>query len=142
MDRPDLRERVLVLALRALGGLTLAAVFAIFLPRDRMAEIHAALGLGGLPQVPIVDYLSRSVSALYALHGGLLLVVAHDLRRHRPIVRYLGWASLAFGALVTGIDLSAGMPAYWTWDEGPPIVAMGLALLYLLRSVPQARASA
>jgi hypothetical protein len=136
------QERILVLILRLLGGLMLLAFVAVLLPADRMAEIHAALGLGALPQAPIVDYLARSLSLLYGLGGGLLFVVARDLRRHRPIARYLGWVNVVFGVVVLGIDLAAGMPAYWTWGEGPPIVATGWVLLYLLRSVPDGQKTA
>jgi hypothetical protein len=31
------------------------------------------------------------------------------------------------------IDLHAGMPAMWTMSEGPPLVATGIVILYLLR---------
>jgi len=134
MTRP---ERTLVLLLRGLGCLTLSAFAAIALPVEWMAAIHARLGLGTLPREPIVDYLTRSVSAFYGLHGALLLVVARDVRRHRAVVAFAGWAAVAFGVIVTGIDLHAGMPAWWTWGEGLPVTALGALQLYLLRSVPR-----
>ena len=40
-----------------------------------MAACHEAMGLGPFPDAPIVEYLARSVSAYYAMLGGLL----HDL---------------------------------------------------------------
>ena len=54
----------------------LLAFFAIFLPVRWMAVTHEWLGLGEFPASPLVDYLTRSASLLYAWHGGLLLVLS------------------------------------------------------------------
>ena len=76
---------------------------------------------------------TRSIAALYGFHGVLLLVVARDPVRHRPIVRYLGVMNVVFGVLLILIDVHAGLPTIWTLAEGPPIVAMGAVVLYLSR---------
>lgn len=47
-------------------GVMLAALFAVVIPQWCMVEIHCLLGLGELPDRPIVGYLARSASALYA----------------------------------------------------------------------------
>ncbi len=75
------RERTLVLLLYVSGGVMLLAVFAIFLPTEWMATTHRWLGLGEFPASPLVDYLTRSISALYAIYGGLLVLLARDVRR-------------------------------------------------------------
>ena len=46
-----------------------------------MVAMHADLGLGRLPDAPIVGYLARSTSAFYAIEGGLFWVVSIDLVR-------------------------------------------------------------
>ena len=46
----------------------LTALFAVFLPVRWMAETHEWLGLGEFPESPLVDYLTRSASLLYAWH--------------------------------------------------------------------------
>lgn len=137
MDQDSRREKILVFLLRGLGCVTLTAFAAMFLPGSWMERINALIGLGPLPRAPIVDYLARSISALYGFHGVLLLILARDVRRYRAIVAFVAWATALFGVLVTGIDLYAGMPAYWTWGEGPPIVVTGFVLLHLLKSVPE-----
>jgi hypothetical protein len=80
-----------------------------------------------------VDYLARSISALYAIHGGLLLLVSGDVRRHARVVAYLAVTAIGFGLLMIGIDLHAGMPVRWTIGEGPPVLVLGIVILVLLR---------
>jgi hypothetical protein len=62
-------ERILVWLLRVTGVIMLTALGAVVMPFGWMNSIHQQLGLGALPNVPIVGYLTRSISALYALHG-------------------------------------------------------------------------
>jgi hypothetical protein len=128
-------RRALVWLLRLYGAVALAAVVPVGFPVAWMAGLHEWLGLGPYPRVPIVDYLARSLSALYALSGGLLLLVAGDVARHRATIAYVGWAAVALGVVLPGIDLHAGMPAHWTLREGA-LAAYGGAILWLLRSVP------
>jgi len=59
-----------------------------------MAATHRWLGLGEFPKAPVVDYLTRSVAALYGFHRGLLLLVSRDPRRYRRIVSYIAWMNV------------------------------------------------
>ena len=126
-------SRLLVVLLRLAGAVTIAAFPAMLLPTDWMDATHRWLGLGELPRAPVVEYLTRSIAALYGFHGVLLLVVARDPVRHRPIVRYLGAMNIVLGILLVLIDVHAGLPILWTLAEGPPIMALGAAVLYLSR---------
>jgi hypothetical protein len=126
-------QRLLVLLLRLAGLFTVTAFLAMLLPQDWMAATHEWLGLGVFPRAPVVDYLARSVAALYGFHGVLLLIIARDPSRYRTIVRFVGWMNVVFGAMMIVVDLHAGMPLYWTVAEGPPIVAFGAIVLYLTR---------
>jgi len=128
-------ERLLVWLLRLFGASTLIALGAVFMPHDWMNLIHQRLGMGELPHLPIVGYLTRSISALYALHGALLIFLSLDVRRYLPLVRFLGAASAVMGVLLLGLDLAVGMPVFWTVAEGPPVVALGLVILILARRV-------
>ena len=128
---PERAKSLLVLLLR-FGGVLLSLAFAaIFLPTSWMATSHAWLGLGEFPASPLTDYLTRSVSGLYGFHGVLLFIVATDPVRYQRIVLYLGVMNILFGIALLGIDLHAGMPALWTWFEGPPLVAIGIVTIYL-----------
>ncbi len=112
----------------------LCALFAVLLPTPWMAATHRWLGLGEFPASPLVDYLTRSIACLYALHGALFLALARDVTRHRPIIVLLAKLNLLFGAALIGIDLHAGLPIYWTLAEGPPILGFALVMLWLARS--------
>jgi hypothetical protein len=76
-------------------------------------------------------YLTRSVSALYALHGALLIIVSLDVRRYLPIVQFLGWAGVVMGVLLFGLDRTVGMPLQWANLEGPFVVAISVVILVL-----------
>jgi len=49
----------------------------------------------------------------------------------QALVPLLGWLHVVLGAVMFGIDLSAGMPHYWTIGEGLPIALTGSAILWL-----------
>jgi len=91
-----------VILLRFLGVSALFALVAVFMPGSWMAATHCWLGLGEMPTGPVVEYLARSVSAFYALFGALCLVVASDLERYRPLVRFLGVTFPVMGVVALG----------------------------------------
>ena len=128
-------EKWLVWILRAGGVLLLSAVVPAAMPFQWMVEIHTWLGLGELPDRPIVGYLTRSISALYAMHGVLVLYMALDVRRYLGLIRCNGVLCLLFGAGVIAIDFAVGLPLYWVIGEGPLVIALGVAVLVLARGV-------
>lgn len=125
-------QTLLVIVLRIAGVVTLAAFPAMLLPVDWMASTHARLGLGEFPRAPVVDYLARSIAALYGFHGVLVLLVSTDPVRYRPIVWFVAAMNILFGLMIVAIDLYAGMPGFWTALEGPPIVVFGLVIAFLV----------
>ncbi len=124
-------ERILVWLLRISGVVMLTALGAVVMPFDWMNVIHQKQGLGELPHVPIVGYLTRSISALYALHGALLLFVASDLRRYLPVVRFLALAGAVFGVILLAIDSGVGLPLPWTMGEGPWVILLSGVIFWL-----------
>ena len=127
----DWSEKTLVWLLRLTGGLLLVAVGAVFMPFGWMAAIHRWLGLGELPNTPMIGYLTRSLSALYAVHGALVLYLSFDVRRYLPVVRCLAVLGIVFGAGMIVLDCVVGLPPAWIVGEGPFIIALGAALLWL-----------
>ena len=132
-----LRLRLLVWLLRLAGGFTVLAFPAMFLPVDWMAATHRWLGLGEFPRTPVVDYLTRSVAALYGFHGVLVLLVSRDPLRYRSIVWFIAFMNIGFGLMLMGIDVHAGLPWRWTLAEGPPLVAFGVVIGLLNRSLAE-----
>jgi hypothetical protein len=132
----DRADRHLALALRVCGGVTLLALPCAVMPRSWMEATHAVLGLGEMPSGPIVDYLARSMSLLYAFFGVLALVLASDVRRYRPLIETVAILSILLGPAFLAVDLSAGLPWHWVLGDGPVVVAIGVGLWYLVRRVP------
>lgn len=126
---------LLVVLLRVGGGLACLAVLAVFLPTAWMAGTHRWLGLGEFPDLAVTQYLARSVSAFYAMFGGLTILASLDVRRFGPVITYLAIVTMAFGVVITGVDATAKMPTYWTLTEGPPTFVIGLVILLLNRRV-------
>jgi hypothetical protein len=127
-------DKALVILLRYLLGIPgLFALVGVFMPLSWMAAAHRWLGLGEMPTAPIVEYLARSVSAIDALLGALCLVMASDLERYRPLVRFLGVAFALMSVVLLGVDLAAGMPWWWSASEGPGGVVFGVLMFFLAR---------
>jgi hypothetical protein len=103
------------------------------MPLRWMDAIHRAIGMGALPDGPIVEYLARSTSSFYALLGALLWMVSFDLVRYRLLVRRLGMAIIALGILLLGVDIMAGMPWFWQAMEGPANILLGAIILWAAR---------
>jgi hypothetical protein len=135
-------RRLLTALLRLSGGVIALAFLAVIMPGEWMVSTHAMLGMGELPRAPIVEYLTRSLAALYGFHGVLLLIIAGDPIRYRDLVWYVAAMNVSFGIMLLSIDLYAGMPALWTLFEGPPIAAMGVAIGWLNHLQPAAAVEA
>jgi len=131
------RLRILRFLLHFFGISGLFALVAVVMPMSWMMGIHRWLGLGEMPTAPVVEYLARSLSAFYALFGAICLVLASDLERYRPLVRFLGIAFAVLGMVFTGVDLAAGMPWWWSVFEGPPGVVVGAWMVFLARKEEQ-----
>ncbi len=126
-------DQALAFFLRALGALDLLALGAVVMPRRWMEVAHYWAGLGVMPEGPVVGYLARSASVLYALHGAMILFVSFDVRRYGPLITLLGFAALAHGAILLGVDLAEGMPLWWTFGEGMGYFGIGTCVLILRR---------
>jgi hypothetical protein len=127
-------DKLLVILLRFVGVTALFALVAVFMPVSWMAATHRWLGLGEMPITPVVEYLARSVSAFYVLFGTLCLVVASDLERYQPMVRFLGVAFAVMSVALLGVDLAAGMLWWWSASEGPAGVVFGALMFFLART--------
>jgi hypothetical protein len=126
-------DKALTILLRIVGVTALLALVAVVMPLSWMAATHRWLGLGEMPTGPVVEYLARSLSACYAVVGALCLVVAADLERYRPLVRFMGVVFALLSGVLLGVDLTVGMPWWWSACEGPGGVVFGALLFVLAR---------
>lgn len=129
------RKQVLKVVLRFMGTSSLFALIFVAAPYSWMNSIHMALGMGELPDTPVVGYLARSTSAFYALLGGLFWVLSFDVERHRRVLDYLGVAITTLGVVFVAVDWLEGLPSFWKIWEGPFVTAFGLTVLLLNRAI-------
>ena len=128
-------EKTLALLLRLDAILLLTAVVPSMMPFAWMQAIHRSLGMGELSGGPLIGYLTRSLSMLYALHGATLLFLSLDVRRYLPVVRLMVVLGVLFGLWMTGLDLVVGMPPFWAVSEGPVIFLLNCVMLWLASRV-------
>ena len=134
-DSESSQSRLLKILLRLIGTSSLFALIFVAAPRSWMLSIHAWLGMGQMPEAPVVGYLARSTSAFYAGLGGLFWVASFDLFRHRLVLIYLGAAVALFGVMLLIVDWWEGLPLMWKVWEGPVVIGLGLAVLFLSRAI-------
>jgi len=131
----SLSDRLLVILLRYVLGIPgLLALIAVFMPMSWMSAAHRRLGLGEMPDAPIVEYLARSLSAFYALLGAICLFAAADLARYRPLARFLGLVLALLGVILLGVDVAADLPWWWLALEGPRAIVLGAVIYFLVRA--------
>ena len=126
-------ENYLKVLLQAFGAVTVIALVPCVMPRNWMAVVHEWLGMGVLPDKPVVEYLARTTSALYGFLGGLYLVLATDVRRFARVITYSAVTTLLLSAVNTALCLRAGMPKWWMWSDVIACWLFGLGILLLQR---------
>ena len=126
-----MKKKALIIILRVSGLTMLLAFIAVFLPYQTMANIHRQIGLGNFPQLPILAYLARSVSLFYGIHGMILLYISFDLDKYLQFLKFFCYIGFMFSTCLFFIDLTAPMPASWTFGEGPLVFGLNL-LIYVI----------
>jgi hypothetical protein len=128
-------ERALIWFLRLTALTLLSAALAVVMPHAWMSAIHQWIGLHELPDLPMIGYLTRSLSALYAFLGAGCWFVSRELRRYAPLLRFTVPTSFFFGATLCAIDLLAEMPTLWTLVETLFIFGWATTLWLLVRRI-------
>lgn len=118
----------LIVLVRLQGFILTTAALPVLMPTEWMDFLHTQLQIGSFPGVPIVEYLTRSISVLYAVHGILLVFISFDLERYRPLLGVFILLHGIQGLVMLGIDCWAKMPWWWTLTEGPPITIFAILL--------------
>ncbi len=132
MNQAD-RKLLLSWLLRLVGLIELVAFIAVIMPRSWMVASHAWLGMGQMPEGPVLMFLIRQASYTYGMHGISLWIIASDARRFRPLLVLNGISFLLAGPVFFIIDYTAGMPMWWTVADGPSCGFFGAAMLWLNR---------
>jgi hypothetical protein len=124
-------RRLLEWFLRLAGITEIIAFFAVAMPRSWMEATHAWLGMGAMPDAPLVMFMVRQASYVYGMHGVSLLVLATDVVGFRKLIILNGISFLLAGPVFFWIDYTAGMPWWWTLADPLSCAFTGAVFLVL-----------
>lgn len=130
-------DRLLLLFLRLVGGVSLLAFGAAVMPAQWIVQAAEELGFDPFPDSPLTFYLARNLSLLYGFVGAALVILASDLKRYRPLIRWAAMGTMAFGLLQLIVDSMAGLPAWWTLGEALSTLFGGILLFAIDRATPR-----
>jgi hypothetical protein len=125
-------RRLQAWVLRLVGVVEALAFGAVVMPRDWMESYYGRLGVGEMPRGPVFDSVVRQVSLTYGLHGVALWLIAADVVRYRPLMILTAIGYLLAGPAFILIDLTAGMPGFWTAGNGGPCLLVGSLVGWLV----------
>ena len=128
-------EAILRWVLYILGGLAALAFLPMVMPTSWMEATAVWLELEPLPRTPLAQYVTRSLCLVYGVFGVLTIFIAGRVRQHRQLLTLVACLTALMGLALTVLDFAIGMPASWSWGEGPPTMLCALAILWLARRV-------
>jgi hypothetical protein len=128
-------ERHLSWFLRFSALMFLAAVPAVVMPTDWMNTIAEMQGLAKLPDLPLVGYLARHLSALYAAMGASYWYLSCDVGRYLPLLRFSVPLTVVQSVVILAIDVGVEMPMMWTVGEAVAMFGWTVAFWWLVRRV-------
>ena len=121
-----------------LSGLSMViAVIPMVMPQSWMVAGHQWLGLGDWPSQPIVPYLARTTSGLYAVLGALLLLAATDMRRYAPMAVLVIVGIVVISITDFAFGRFEGMPLWWSADDLTTAGALTVVAVPLLLRLPK-----
>ncbi|MBM3964362.1 MAG: hypothetical protein FJ308_04750 [Planctomycetes bacterium] len=115
------------------GVVQCAAVIAVFVPHTRMDACGRWMGVDSLPSGSLPGYLARLSSAMYVIHGAMLIITACNLPLVLPIVVPFARLTIALGGVMLWIDVTEGMPIGWTLFESIALASSGGVTEYFAR---------
>jgi hypothetical protein len=127
------RRLLLVWLLRLAGATEVLAFIAVVMPRSWMEIANTSIGLGPMPDGPLLMFMIRQASYTYGVHGLSLWLIASDVERFRPFIVFNGIAFLLAAPVFFLIDLTSGMPWWWAVSDPGSCGLFGAALLWLSR---------
>jgi len=125
------RQRLQAWVLRIAGAFEMLAFIAVVMPRSWMEISHAWLGLGEMPNGPVLMFMIRQASYTYGVHGVSLWVIAANVERFRLLVIFNSIAFLVAAPVFFWIDQSSGMPLWWAIGDAIGCGGFGAVLLWL-----------
>lgn len=124
-------DRLQAWILRLTGLTEILAFIAVVMPRSWMEVSHQWLGLGQMPDGPILMFMIRQASYAYGMHGLSLWILAADVVRFRPIIIFNGISFLLAAPVFFLVDYTYGLPAWWIMVDSLGCGSFGAWMLLL-----------
>lgn len=125
------KQQLLKLLLRVAAIFEMLAFIAVVMPRSWMEVSHEWLGMGQMPDGPLIMFLIRQASYTYGAHGILMWALSLDVDRFRPIIILTGITFLVAAPVFFLIDYTYRMPLWWTLSDPIACGFLGAAILWL-----------
>lgn len=127
--------RLTAIFLRIIAIVQMLTFAVVLMPVAWIASWHAWLGMGVMPDDPVLRYVIRGAAFVQGALGVLGWVIATDVVRYRPLIITLAAICLFAAPAYYFIDAMAGMPHFWClFDFAYCGVAGGVLTLCLLSS--------
>ena len=108
----------------------LLSVFGLFLTISMVESIATMLGMDTFPDIPVIIYAVRLMSATYMAIGAFLLILALDPIKYGVLVPFSGAAAVFLAIVCFVYGLLAGMS--WIWFVGDSLFCMAFGVLILV----------
>ena len=122
-------EKLLKLILVLCGVACISGLPGLYIPRGWMAVSHEWLGMGRFPDPPI------------AIYGGLVLLMATDVRRYAPLITAQALMILALAASGFCYAWPIGIPKWWLLVDIIAVVSYCGVVLLVQRMIPPTKST-
>jgi hypothetical protein len=131
--------RSTVIFLRIVAIVQMLTFSVVLMPVAWIAAWHVWLGMGVMPDDPVLRYIIRGASFVQGGLGVLVWVISTDVIRYRPLVITIAAICLFAAPAFYFIDATAGMPRSWCiFDFSYCLLAGGVLLALCPSSSPKA----
>ena len=109
--------------------LCLTATVCMLLPIPTLESLLKNFGIGPLPDTPISIYITRLLSATYAVVGVFLIILALDPMKYGVMVPFSGVSALFLGLVCGTVGVISVMPKLWFLGDALSGIILGLLIL-------------
>jgi hypothetical protein len=120
--------------LRFIAIIQMLTFAVVVMPVGWIAAWHAWLGMGAMPDDPVLRYVIRGAAFVQGALGVLGWVIATDVVRYRPLIITLAAICLCAAPAYFLLDAVAGMPRFWCIFDFAYCLAAGAVLTWCLFS--------
>ena len=107
----------------------LAAAAGMFLPISMMESFFKCFGIGPLPDTSLFIYITRLISATYAVVGVFLVILALNPKKYGVLVPFSGVSALFLGLMCGTVGVIYVMPKLWFLGDALFGIILGLGIL-------------